>query len=321
MADKEKFDVKTMVADKLIAEMEKGVIPWERPWMLGGDAAYNRMTERSHPGQNYSFLNSMMLNKPGEYASFKQWQQCGARVKKGEQSSIVVFWSQKLYQAKNAAGEKQFDSDGNPVMKPMWFLKYYRVFHIDQVENAETGAPMQPLRPVPIMPDKAVRVENAEQMIKAYLEKYKIGFRENDTQAYYSPATDSVAVPPREAFKSTEERYSTIFHELTHSTGHKSRLNREGITAPNARFGTAVYSKEELVAEMGAAILLHTLGMATEHTDTNSAAYLQSWLKALKNNKNWIVDAASKADKAATLIRTLNIAVAEKDTSENEEAA
>lgn len=149
------------------------------------------------------------------------------------------------------------------------------------------------------MSDVMHPVESAERVIGNYVTRYNIGFKhEQGDRSYYRPSTDSVTIPLMEQFKSIAEYYSTAFHELTHSTGHVSRLNR----LEKAMFGSEIYSKEELVAEIGAASLMHEMGFETEETFQNSVAYIQSWLKALRNDKKMVVAAAGKAEKAAKMI-------------------
>ncbi|MBR3379284.1 MAG: hypothetical protein IKG72_04010 [Bacillus sp. (in: Bacteria)] len=118
-------------------------------------------------------------------------------------------------------------------------------------------------------------------------------------KACYSPTTDTVTMPMPEQFKNNEEYYSTLFHELTHSTGHQKRLNR---ITKNAAFGDESYSAEELVAEIGSASILATLGIENDKTIRNSTAYIQNWLKALRNDKHLIITASARAEKAIKLI-------------------
>ena len=126
----------------------------------------------------------------------------------------------------------------------------------------------------------------------------KLLHQEGD-RAFYRPSTDEVVLPIRKQFMSTAEYYSTVFHELTHSTGHASRLNR---LTQAAFFGSEDYSKEELVAEIGAAALVNHVGLETSNSIRNSAAYIQNWLKVLRDDKRFIVSASGRAEKAVNLI-------------------
>ena len=150
------------------------------------------------------------------------------------------------------------------------------------------------------MPDGAEAIEEAQEIIYGYLERenVKLLHQEGD-RAFYRPSTDEVVLPIRKQFMSTAEYYSTVFHELTHSTGHASRLNR---LTQAAFFGSEDYSKEELVAEIGAAALVNHVGLETSNSLRNNVAYIQNWLRVLKDDKRFIVSASGKAEKAVNLI-------------------
>ena len=275
-----KKDIYQEVTDRIISQLEQGIIPWHKPWIVSGTAcAISRST-----GKPYSLLNQLILGRPGEYATFAQIQKEGSRVKKGEKASQVVFWKWL-----------EVDDEENPgEMKKIPLLKSFAVFHIDQCEGLKskhtTAAPAQILQP-----DKA-----ADQIIADYLTRsgVKLVHQEGD-RAFYRPSADTVTLPLLAQFKEVAEYYSTAFHELTHSTGHSSRLNR---LAKPAFFGSEDYSKEELVAEIGAAALVNHVGLETSSSFRNSAAYVQSWLKALRDDKRLIVSAAGQAEKACNLI-------------------
>jgi len=255
-----------MITDRIIAELEKGLIPWERPWSGVKDGAYNRVT-----GKPYSLLNQMLLQHSGEYATFKQITDAGGHVKKGAKSEMVCFWKMQPV--------KEEQDDGTTVIKQIPLLRYYNVFHVaTQCEGIE---------PKPIAADlniiKLVQVATNE--------------------AYYSPAADMIHLPLLEQFQRPEEWYSTAFHEATHSTMKESRCNRkEERKGKLVAFGSEEYSKEELVAEIGAATILNTLGIETAHSFRNSAAYIQNWLTVLRNDNHFIISAASKAEKAVSYI-------------------
>lgn len=273
-------DVYQEVTDRITAQLEQGIIPWHKPWIVSGKAcAISRST-----GKAYSLLNQLILGKPGEYATFAQIQKEGGRVKKGEKAAQVVFWRWLDVEDEEKSGE----------MKKIPLLKSFAVFHIDQCEGLkpkhDTTAAAQTLEP-----DAA-----ADAIISDYLTRsgVKLVHQEGD-RAYYRPSTDSVTLPTLAQFKELAEYYSTAFHELTHSTGHSSRLNR---LTKTACFGSEDYSKEELVAEIGAAALVNHVGLETSSSFRNSAAYVQSWLKALRDDKRLIVSAAGQAEKACNLI-------------------
>lgn len=278
-----KTNVYEMVTERIIAELEKGVIPWEKPWTGVRSGAYNRVSKRP-----YSLLNQMLLKHTGEYATYKQWQDLGGQVKKGEKSEIVVFW--KIFET-----EETNKDTGEKENKKIPLLRYYNVFHISQVEGVE------PLKPEQLN-DEVEPIEEADKIITDYITREHIEFTEcRSNEAYYSPSSDRVVVPMKGQYKVINEYYSTTFHELTHSTGHKSRLNRLE-TGAVAAFGGTEYSKEELVAEIGSASLMNLLGIETVKTFRNSAAYIQSWLQVLRNDNKFIVSASSKAEKAVNYI-------------------
>ncbi|MBE5778550.1 MAG: DUF1738 domain-containing protein [Clostridiales bacterium] len=270
------MDIYKEISDRIISQMENGIIPWQKPWVASGNAI-------SHTtGKPYSLLNQMLLGKAGEYVTFKQCQQEGGKVKKGEKASMVVFWK-FIEQEDEETGEK----------KEVPFLRYYNVFHIDQCEGL-TSKHTQSL------PDTAAPDASADAIISDYLQRsgVKLTHKEGD-RAFYQPVSDCITLPSRRQFSQTAEYYSTAFHELTHSTGHASRLNR---LEKVAFFGSEAYSKEELVAEIGAATLVHHAGLETPDSFRNNAAYVQNWLNVLRNDKRFIVSASGKAEKAVKLI-------------------
>ncbi len=274
-----------IVTDRIIAQMEAGVIPWLKPWHSTGNRAVSRST-----GKPYSFINQLLLPRPGEYATFKQITEAGGKVKKGEKSSTVIFWKQLRTTEQNP-------ESGETEEKLIPVLRYYQVFNLDQCENISPKHYQQP------QPTNADPIEEAEAVINGYVSRSGILFHNTQpsNRAFYSPALDSVTVPALSQYDDPAEYYSTTFHELTHSTGHSSRLNRF-TTGKAAAFGGTEYSKEELTAELGSCYLMAHCGINSDTTERNSAGYLQGWLKALKNDKSLIVGAASRAEKAAELI-------------------
>lgn len=272
-----KFDIYGVITDRIIEQLENGVIPWEKPWTGTQSGAISGAT-----GKAYSILNQMLLGKPGEYYTYNQVLAKGGHVRKGEKAQIVVFWKQVRVTEQDEAGQQ--------IEKIIPMLKYYSFFHADQCEGITTKQ----------RPTKEITHPEADDIITAYSQRESLKIRhQSGDEAYYSPSRDCVVLPLREQFNSVSEYFSTAFHELTHSTGHSSRLNRLKATA---HFGNAEYSKEELVAEIGAAALLNYAGLETKKSLRNNAAYVQSWLGALKNDKRMIVQASGAASKAVDLI-------------------
>lgn len=201
-----KANVYEMVTERIIAELEKGNIPWQKPWTGVRSGAYNRITKKP-----YSIINQILLRHTGEYATFKQWSDLGGHIKKGEKSEIVVFW--KIYQK-----EETNEETGEKEVRKIPVLKYYNVFHISQVEG---------VKPLEVPFREVEPIEEADKIITMYVNREHIDFEElPSNKAFYSPSRDRVVVPMKEQYTNINEYYSTTFHELTHSTGHKNRLDR-----------------------------------------------------------------------------------------------
>ena len=275
-----KKDIYEMVTDRIIEQLENGVVAWQKPWTGVHDGAYNRISNKP-----YSLLNQMLLSKTGEYASFKQWTELGGHIRKGEKAEIVTFWKIQQIEEENDNGEK--------IIKQLPLLRYYNVFHISQVEGVE---------PKSIDLNELQPIEEAERIKTEYMQREHIKILEKVTdKAFYSPSLDYIQVPCKEQYQNIEEFYSTLFHEMTHSTGHKNRLDREDVK-DCMYFGSENYSKEELCAELGSAFLINKLGIASSKSFNNSTAYIQSWLRVLKNDKKFIISASSRAEKAVKYI-------------------
>lgn len=244
------FDLYQAITDRIISEMENGVIPWQKPWVAAGCCV-------SHTtGKAYSLLNQMLLGRAGEYLTYNEAMKEGGHIRKGEKGHMIVFWK-FVKQTDEETGEE----------KDVPFLRYYTVFHIDQCEGIS-------LKYTDHMHASADPDETADAIITDYVKRSGVTITHSEGDAaFYQPSTDRIVVPMREQFKDTAELYSTIFHEMTHSTGHATRLNR---LASTAFFGTADYSKEELVAEIGAAALVHHVGLETVKSFRNSTAYVQN---------------------------------------------
>ena len=279
-----KFNIYEEITNRIIEQLENGVIPWHKPWHGLTSGAYNRVTKKP-----YSLLNQMLLKHDGEYATYKQWTEAGGKVKKGEKAEIVVFWKiLDVDEVKNGRVEK----------KSIPLLKYINVFHVSQIDGVE---------PKDIKPIEHKPVEEAEKIKNEYSKRENIKIKEVvSNEAFYSPVFDYIQVPCKEQYNDVFEFYGTLFHEMIHSTGHKDRLKRLDCGVQFASFGSEDYSKEELVAEIGSAFLMNHIGIETTKTLKNSVAYIQSWLKVLKNDSRFIVSASSKAEKAMKYILGVN---------------
>lgn len=284
-------NVYQMVTERIINEMEKGIIPWHKPWAGVADGAVSYVTQKP-----YSILNQFLLGEAGEYLTFNQCKSLGGTIKKGAKSKFVVFFT-FVEDKKN----KKIDENGIEHYDKIPILKYYNVFHINDCEGVKSK-----------MGEKeAVKefepIEVAEGVISGYLQREQklTLIHKKQNSAFYSPATDTVVLPLKEQFVQEEEYYSTAFHELTHSTIPAYRCNRKNDNAV-AAFGSENYSREELVAELGSAMLCNHCGINMDKTIKNQAAYIQSWLKALKNDIRMIVWASSRAETATKYILNIN---------------
>ncbi|HET6145504.1 MAG TPA: zincin-like metallopeptidase domain-containing protein [Candidatus Acidoferrales bacterium] len=275
-------NVYEIVTDQIIRQLEQGVAPWRKPWRT--EAPCNLVSGKPYRGINV-FLLASQGYESRYWLSYNQAAKLGGHVKKGEHSSIVTFWN---------IGEEKIkrDAEGTERKSRPFLLKFYRIFNICQTEgiaeNLGLGNSIH----------RVASIEQCEAIVKGMPNAPRT---EQSDRAWYRPSTDTVGMPARGLFNSPEEYYSTFFHELTHSTGHASRVGREGIEQLNP-FGSESYSKEELVAEMGAAMLCGITGIE-QKTLGNSAAYLKSWINVLKSDSRMVVSAASQAQKAADYIQ------------------
>lgn len=275
------MNVYDLVTERILEELKYGVVPWHKPWISLNKGAYNYVT-----GHRYSTLNQLLLIHDGPYASMKQWNKLGGKIKKGSKSEIVTFWKAPEEEESESSEEEK------KTLRPV--LRYYRVFHISQVDGVEWKEPEKEENPFTLVPE-------AETAFRNYLMMENIQLvQEESDHAYYSPERDLIHLPLSSQFRDDGEYYSTVFHEACHSTGHSKRLNREGIQ--NVSYGSEEYSKEELIAEIGASCLLSTMGLETLKSFVNNASYVFGWLNAIRGDHRLVVSAASKAEQAARYI-------------------
>jgi antirestriction protein ArdC len=276
--------VEDVITERIIEKLESGVVPWHRPW-AGGEAPKNLITKKEYRGINVFMLSCACYSSPF-WASYKQITELGGTVTKGEHGYPVVFW--KFIDA------KEKDETGKDVKKSIPFLRYYTVFNVEQTSGIdETKIPE-----LAIKYNQLEKLEQCENLVMAMPKRPEILHQEQ--RAYYRPSADCVNMPKMETFNNSEEYYSTLFHELTHSTGHETRLNRRGSDVVR-HFGDKEYSKEELIAEMGAAFLCGHCQIENRTID-NSAAYIKSWLSKFKDDKKMVVYAGAAAQKAVDFI-------------------
>ncbi len=278
-------DLYEEVTNAVIEALEAGTIPWHQPWKAPSDMPTSLSTGRSYRGVN-AFLLTMKTSAKCYcskwWGTYKQISERGGQVRKGEKATTVVFW--KFL-------EREDEETGKRKSIPM--LRGFSVFNVDQCDTENMKLPTEP------EPSYVEPVVLAEKIAAGYLADGPT-FKPGGDRAYFSPSEDVVRVPEPCYFKSQDAYYSTLFHELTHSTGHKSRLARPDLLAAH-HFGDPSYSREELVAEMGAAMVCAIAGIE-QVTVPQSAAYVQSWLKVLRADKRAVVVAAGQAQKAADMI-------------------
>ena len=274
--------VYAIVTKKIIEQLESGVAPWRKPWTCQSPA--NLITQKVYRGVNVFTLASQGFASRF-WLTFHQAAKLAGRIRKGAKASLVIFW--------DFGDEPQEPAqDGtNDAVRP-FLLRYYSVFNLSQTEGIN-------LRTSLVQEGRASDPIDVCEQIVANMPSPP-AFEQSD-KAWYLPARDVVGMPARELFHSSEEYYSTVFHELAHSTGHETRLHRQDFDSP-ASFGSECYSKEELIAEMTAAMLCGIAGIE-QNTLENSAAYLKSWITRLKSDSRLIVSASSQAQKAADFIR------------------
>jgi antirestriction protein ArdC len=278
-------------ADTLIAQLEAGTVPWRKPWVSTG-MPRNLVSQKEYRGINI-FLLAMQNYASPYWLTFKQANQLGGSIMKGQKGTQILFWNFTKYTKKNAEGEDEIRKGA--------FCRAYTVFNLMQCnpELAEQLGLNKPLAPVDNLP--------VAEAIWAHYPN-RPAYADAD-MAFYRPSTDTIHMPLRTAFKEQREFYSTLFHEMVHSTGSTKRLGREGVTDSNV-FGSQKYSAEELVAEFGSAMLCAVAGIQPSVVE-NQAAYIKCWLERLKggDNAQMLVRAISTAQKACDYIR------AEKEAS------
>lgn len=269
-----------IITNRILAELEKGVVPWRKPWQALPPV--NLISQKPYRG-----INVFLLSLPGYgsayWLTYKQTQMLGGQIRRGEHGAKIIFWKCAAYETETPTG--QTDERRSAV------LRYYTVFNLEQTDGLKANAKFPSANPI----------ESADSIIEAM--PNPPAFKQ-DHHAAYIPSNDTVTMPSRNGFDSREAYYSTFFHELIHSTGHSSRLNRDGINTPQ-KFGSESYSREELIAEMGSAMLCGLAGIE-QQTLKNSVAYLKSWIDQLRSDSRLVISAASAAQKAADYIRGLS---------------
>jgi antirestriction protein ArdC len=276
-----------MVTGRIMDSLKNGTVAWVKPWTAGNSIPVSMSTRKPYRGVNVWLLGLEALEKgygSPFWGTFKHIQALGGMVRKGEKSTMIVFWKKLLVKDDNAP-------DG---VKAIFMLRYYRVFNASQAD----GLPDR-FFPKAVKRDAAETNADADKIIAGYLDNGPKLVKVAGDSANYRAPLDLVTLPLDEQFKSEALRYGATFHELSHSTGHKSRLNRPGI-ADFDHFGSGRYAMEELVADMSSAMLSATFGYDT--IADNAADYIKGWLRALENDHKLVISASAKAQKASDMI-------------------
>lgn len=261
--------VSQIVTEKILGELEKGVLPWERPWII--IHKQNFVTKRPYRGINRLLLS---LETEEYYITFTQIMKLKGRLKAGSKARLVIFWKPvKIEQ----------DTEKDTPEKTVPLLRYYRVFRLQDTDIK---------RPIVIKNPFSKKLNEIENFIQKINPKIEIG----GSRACYKPDEDKICIPQIERFNDTNHYYSTLMHELIHWSGAKHRLNRFSESEKNYNED---YGREELVAELGASMLSHYFGISLPK---HNAGYIDGWIKAIKGERNLLIGAASRAEKSVAYL-------------------
>ncbi len=272
-----------LVTDRILEALNRGTVPWRKPWKGREQLPCNALTKRPYHGINLLLLGlSPFVDH--RWLTLRQANEAGGQIKRGEKSTLVVFWKQFEV-------EPEQEGDGSR-KRTIPLLRYFLLFNVEQC----VGLTVTPLETSARPTD--VRIAAAEQIVQSMPLPPRIV--EGGAVASYQPGPDLVRMPRLSDFESPESYYATLFHELTHATGHARRLDRTGVTG-TIEFGSCDYSREELIAELGSAFLCAESGIDNS-TIGNAASYIDGWLRALSYDPKAIVTAAGQAQKAADFV-------------------
>jgi antirestriction protein ArdC len=281
--------VHRIVTERMIAALERGTVPWRKPWQAAAGRPRSMGTGAPYRGVNV-FLLGLTAAEQGYsspfWGTYRQIGDLGGQVRMGERSTLVVFW-------KRADVEHRDPDTGEVTLKQLPILRYYRVFNAAQADHL-------PERFHPA-PGEHSEISEPQAALDGYLADGPKLVHVARDQADYHPATDTIRLPLRSQFRTNEDYYATAFHEAGHSTGHPTRLGRPGIAAFD-HFGSDKYAREELVAQMSSSLLCAQTGIDDPETFENSASYIAGWLSALHDDTRLVVTAAAQAQRACDLI-------------------
>ena len=294
-----KVDLYQQITNRIIIALENGVAPWKKPWRRADGSYIAGLPLNASTGRQYSGINVLLLwmsaaeqgFRSSQWLTYRQAQEIGGQVRKGEKATLGVVYKDWRKQAEDSNGNRQYNADGEPVMETVPMIKALQLFNVEQCDGLPVHLTEEPPQSEPdICPVIAKRI-NA--MLHSTGVKYQ-SLPQN--RAFYQFSVDKIVTPMAEQFVTEADYWSTLLHELVHSTGHAKRLNREGITSSTRKFGDPVYAFEELIAEMGSAFLCAQLGI---DGDVQHDSYVGSWLSILKSDKKALFRACRHARQAS----------------------
>ena len=312
---KQKINIYQTINDLVIEGLKKDGLQWFMPWKSGtGNSPINNVTGRPYNGMNIFLLNATIRQygyKHNEWLTYNQASSKKGNVRKGQKSTAVTFWSISYYDVTEKGSKTFYKTISQAIasgvsqdnIRKAFSLQVFRVFNIEQCENIE---PKRTPETAPIKPIENGNCEIANSICKTYLTKERIALSHNaSSRAYYSPSQDIINMPNKESFQDCDSYYKTLFHEMSHSTGHATRLKRVGVT--NVGAVADQYAKEELVAEITAMYMSGLTGLEPKDSQDNSQAYLNGWISKISNCKGneekFVTSAMTQASKSADFIQ------------------
>ena len=303
-----------VITNKMVERIETAIknkerFTWVKPWKgypLGNYLNYLKDGEnmREYRGVNRILLDGGLYLTMNQVNQLEKKDKKTYKIKKGCHRETVYFYKQRIVDKRDKDGNILLDEDGNPIKERYFMMRFYNVFNVNDIEGLDVKLNLEET-----VYDETVLTKAADILIKDFAKRTKLKFtvKKGSDRAYYSPMNHEVVVPDKSQFKCIEEYYSTVFHELIHSTGKE--LGRD----MGDKFGSEKYSFEELVAELGSAFIMQSIGFDTDKTEKNSAAYLKGWLKKLKEDVSFIVKASNQAQKASDLFFNVQFEVNAED--------
>lgn len=295
---KQHFDIYQSVTDRIITALESGTAPWLKPW---DNAEYGLGLPRNAVSNRlYSGINILLLWLAAEEKGYRQskWvtafqvNELGGRIRKGEKATVAVLYNRIEREKLDDNGKVIMNNDGIPEMERFAVIKKHNLFNIEQCDLPKNLYDSETELYAITETEKYRVFRDIRKIIKGMGLEVRI---QSSNKAFYHSGLDKVLMPERTQFEREQDFYATLLHEMTHATGHSSRLNREGVVSHKSKFGNAVYAFEELIAEMGSSFLCAHLGFDTV---PRNASYINSWIEVLKQDKKAIFRASGKAREA-----------------------